>query len=88
MSVEITPELESLVQTILQGGNYRNENEVLDEALRLLEKREQLRREVKAGVEQLDHGEYSEYDHNSRACFLKDIKTEQRERFGETNVDE
>jgi len=56
MSVEITPELESLVRTIFQGGNYRNENEVLDEALRLLEKREQLRRDVKAGVRQLDEG--------------------------------
>ena len=86
MSVQITPELEGLVQSIFQSGNYRDESEVLDEALRLLEKRERLRRDVKAGVEQLDRGEYTEYGEDSLPRFLDDIKTEQRERFVDTNA--
>jgi len=57
MSVEITPELEGLVQSIFQTGNYPDENAVLGEALRLLEKRERLRREVNAGIRQLEQGQ-------------------------------
>jgi len=56
MSVEMTPELQGLVQNIFRSGTYRDENEVLSEALRLLERREQLRREVNAGIEQLEQG--------------------------------
>ena len=57
MSVQITPELEGLVQSIFQSGNYRDESEVLGEALRLLEKRERLRRDIDAGIRQLDEGQ-------------------------------
>ncbi len=57
MSVEITPELEGLVQSIFQSGNYRDEREGVGEALRLLEKRERLRRDIDAGIRQLDEGQ-------------------------------
>ena len=87
MSVEITPELEGLVQSIFQTGNYPDENAVLGEALRLLEKREKLRREVNAGVEQLDRGEYTEYGEDAMPQFLEDIKMEQGNRFGEESTD-
>ena len=56
MSVQITPELDDLVQSILRRGQYRDENEVLGEALRLLERRDQLRRDVNAGIRQLEEG--------------------------------
>jgi antitoxin ParD1/3/4 len=57
MSVELTPELDGLVQSIFRCGQYRDQNEVLGEALRLLQRRDQLRRDVDAGIEQLEEGQ-------------------------------
>jgi len=57
MSVEMTPELENLVESILDAGGYRDENEVLSEALHLLQQRDRLRAEINKGIEELDRGE-------------------------------
>ncbi len=57
MPIKITPELEEKVHIIFSSGNYRTEHQVLDEALKLLEQRDQLRRKLQVGVEQLDRGE-------------------------------
>jgi antitoxin ParD1/3/4 len=57
MSVELTPELEGLVQTIFRTGQYQDEKEVLGEALRLLQRRDQLRSNVNAGIAQLEQGQ-------------------------------
>jgi hypothetical protein len=47
MAIEITPELQSVVQGIFAGGQYANEGEVLD----------QLRRDLQQGIAELDSGE-------------------------------
>lgn len=57
MSVNITPDLERLVQTIMRDGEYADESEVLREALMLLEQRDRLRDEIRTGLEELDRGE-------------------------------
>jgi hypothetical protein len=57
MTLEITPELEAMVQDLFRTGNYADENEILHEAPALLTKREQLRREILAGLAELDRGE-------------------------------
>ena len=80
MDVPIPAELEQFVQSVLKSGTYSNPAEVVGEALQLLKKREQFRRDVAAGVEQLDRGEYTEYDENSRDRFVTDVKDKQRER--------
>ena len=74
MPVRITPELEALVQEILSEGVFQDEAEVLREALRLLQKRQQLLRDVNAGVVQLDQGRCSEYDEGSLERFLDDVR--------------
>ena len=56
MNPPIPVELQDFVDDIIRGGSYRSEAEVVSEALRLLKKREQLRRDVNAGIEQLDEG--------------------------------
>jgi antitoxin ParD1/3/4 len=56
MNAQITPELQGLVQSIFHDGQYHDENEVLGEALRLLQRRDQLRRDVDAGIQQLEEG--------------------------------
>ena len=81
MNVSIPVELEEFVQAVIERGTYQSEAEVVSEALRLLKKREQLRQAVRGGVEQLDRGEYSEYDENSLPEFLADVEARQRERF-------
>ena len=81
MNVPIPADLQQFVDSIIRNGSYQTEAEVVGEALRLLRKREELRREVNAGVEQLDRGEYTEYDEDSLPQFLADIEARQQEHF-------
>jgi antitoxin ParD1/3/4 len=43
MNVNLTPELERLVQTKVQSGRYNSASEVVREALRLMEQKDELR---------------------------------------------
>jgi len=81
--VAIPVELEPFVQGVVTNGSYHNPAEVVGEALRLLARREQLLHDVKAGVEQLDCGEYTEYGGDCQQEFLADIRTEEQSRFPE-----
>lgn len=64
MNVSLTPRLEALIKKKLKSGLYNSASEVVREALRLLDERdrlkkmklEEIRKEVLAGVEQLDKG--------------------------------
>ena len=85
MPVQITPELEALVQEILSEGVFQDEAEVLREALRLLQKRQQLLRDVNAGVAQLDQGRFSEYDEDSLEQFLNDVRVVGRQPTSKNN---
>jgi putative addiction module CopG family antidote len=57
MAIEITPEVESLINGIYAGGQYSSETEVIATALQLLQQREQLRRDLQRGCDELDRGE-------------------------------
>lgn len=65
MNVNLTPELEALVQRKVQSGLYNNQSEVVREALRLLEAQDRIRdahvvrlQEALAdGLAQADRGE-------------------------------
>lgn len=43
MNVHLTPELEQLVQNKVQSGRYNSASEVVREALRLMEQKDELR---------------------------------------------
>jgi antitoxin ParD1/3/4 len=70
MNVSLTPELERLVDEKVASGFYDSASEVVREALRLLKERDEirslaraeLRRDVVAGVEELDRGESAALD--------------------------
>jgi putative addiction module CopG family antidote len=79
--VSIPSEFEPFVEGIVASGSYHNPTEVVGEALRLLARREQVLRDVKAGVAQLDRGEYTEYGQGSLDEFLADVKAEEKNRF-------
>jgi len=65
MSLTLPPELEEIVRGRVLSGAYSSSSEVLREALRLIEardrwleaQREAFRRDVEAGLAQLDRGE-------------------------------
>ncbi len=70
MNVNLTPELERLVSQKVQSGLYNSASEVVREALRLMQERDELRRirtvelrnEVKRGFEQSLRGESKPLD--------------------------
>lgn len=70
LNVNLTPELEALVREMIASGRYQSESEVVCDALRLMEARdeeykaklEQLRRDVQAGIDSGDAGELSAED--------------------------
>lgn len=65
MNVNLTPELEKLVQEKVASGLYNNQSEVVREALRLLAEQDRLREAhlvrlraaLASGLEQADRGE-------------------------------
>jgi antitoxin ParD1/3/4 len=57
MNVQISPDLSRFVEGLVADGKYENGDQVFAEGLRLLQVREQLRRDVDAGIAQLDRGE-------------------------------
>jgi antitoxin ParD1/3/4 len=65
VNIELTPELEQLVNEKVQSGVYGSATEVIGEALRLLAERDRIREQeieavrgkIRRGIEQLDRGE-------------------------------
>jgi antitoxin ParD1/3/4 len=84
MNVSLTPELEKFVAERVTSGRYASASEVIREALRLLEERDQLnqlREEVRLGLEQLDQGRHQLLDDQA----LQRIKRQGRERVTATD---
>ena len=79
MNISLTPHFESLIQTKVESGIYNSASEVVREALRLMEERDQLRelrleelrREIQKGI---DSGESTPLD-------MDEIKARGRERL-------
>ncbi len=65
MNVSLTPELEKLVTRKVESGLYQSASEVIREGLRLLDDqdrlrelhRDEIRKKVQTGLDQLDRGE-------------------------------
>jgi len=80
MSVDIPADLQPFVQSMIAGGSFHSEAEVVGEALRLLQNRqrrlEELRAEIQPALDRLDRGEYIELDEKGLQAFFEDIKAE------------
>ncbi|MFQ5462420.1 MAG: type II toxin-antitoxin system ParD family antitoxin [Phycisphaerae bacterium] len=89
MNVSLTPMLEQLVQRKLATGLYNSASEVIREALRLLEERDEMRKirletlraEVGVGLNQLERGQVTEYEDQSLNTLAVDIKAKGRKRL-------
>ena len=68
MMIHLSAENEQYVRSLVQGGQFTSEDEVIDEALRLFQERDELaklaelRREIAIGIEQADSGELAPFD--------------------------
>ena len=68
MNVSLTKELERLVNDKVKSGMYQTASEVIREGLRLLKERdslEPLRRDIRAGFDAIERGDYEEHDRHS-----------------------
>lgn len=64
MSVSLTPQLEAMIRERVESGRYHDANEVVGDALRLLEERERsehLNALLAVGLEQAQRGELVEF---------------------------
>ena len=57
MATEISPENQQYLKQVVENGTYRDQGEALDEAVELLKRRDQLRGDIQAGIDQADRGE-------------------------------
>ena len=79
MNVSLTKELETLINRKVKSGMYQTASEVVREGLRLLKERDQLewlRKEIRIGFEEIERGEYEEYDETT----IEDLKASIRAR--------
>jgi hypothetical protein len=78
MSTNFSPEINQLIAQELALGNYRNEEELLTEAVQLLSQRNALRNQIDAGTRQLAAGEYTDYDWDALRQRRDDVKAGKR----------
>jgi len=84
MNVSLTPELERLVNRKVKSGMYQTASEVVREGLRLLKERDELdklRAAIQVGIDEIDRGEYEEYDDRTIEDLARDIKRRGRRRL-------
>jgi antitoxin ParD1/3/4 len=85
MNVSLTPELEQLVSDKVKTGVYQTASEVIREGLRLLKERDQrvedLQREVRAGFNAVERGEFTEYDESSIGDLADRVKARGQQRL-------
>ena len=96
MNITLTPELEALIKKKIESGDYHSASEVVRDALKLLKeqdqlkelRREEIRREVMKGVEQMRNGEFTTYNSAEELSekLLEKIKREGSEKLARNKV--
>jgi antitoxin ParD1/3/4 len=85
MNISLTPELEQFVNDKVKTGMYQTASEVIREGLRLLRERDQrleaLRRDVRAGFEAVERGEYTDFDETNIHDLADRVKARGRKRL-------
>ncbi len=81
MSIPSTPQIDQLVEKLYQSGEFQSRTEVIDRALRLLQRRQEVAQLVEVGLEELDAGELTTYGEHERDRFVADIVANSRDRM-------
>jgi Arc/MetJ-type ribon-helix-helix transcriptional regulator len=74
MSVDIPPQYLPFVQDAIASGRFESESALVGEAIELLLQRERERKLVEEGLDELDRGEYLEFDDDGLKRFLDDVQ--------------
>ncbi len=56
MNVQIPPDLDPAIQRLISEGRFRSEDEVVAEGIKLVLKRDELEKDVQAGLDDLASG--------------------------------
>ena len=87
MNISLTHELERLVTDKVKSGMYQTSSEVIREGLRLLRERDErleaLRKDIRAGFESVDRGEYTDHDALSVQKLADRVKARGRKRLAD-----
>ncbi|MCL4693572.1 MAG: type II toxin-antitoxin system ParD family antitoxin, partial [Candidatus Hydrogenedentes bacterium] len=91
MNINLGTQWEAFVAENIKSGRYLSASEVVRDGLRLLQEKEQLRqlrmdelrRNVKEGLESLDRGECLELDENGVKQYLDDVNARGRTRLAQ-----
>jgi antitoxin ParD1/3/4 len=87
VNISLTPELEQLVADKVNSGMYRTSSEVIREGLRLLKERDErlqsLRRDIRAGFQAVDRGEFADYDASDIPQLADRVRTRSRKRLAD-----
>jgi Arc/MetJ-type ribon-helix-helix transcriptional regulator len=84
MSIDIPAEFLPYVRDVIASGQYPSESALVGEALKLLRERDRDRKLVEEGLNELDRGEYLEFDEEGLQRFLDNA---QREAFDELRAE-
>lgn len=78
---QLSPENEAFLTDILARQEFVNREAALDEAVRLLRRRQEIADAVAGGVEQLDAGQVHAYGAGDLEKFLADVDARAKQRF-------
>ncbi len=80
-NVSLTPEQDAFIERVVNAGEYQNASEAIRDALRVLQQRRQedalklrtLRIQVKAGIDALERGDFTEVGGNDLDQYLEEL---------------
>lgn len=87
-NISLTSAQDAFVEAVVDSGDYQNASEAVRDALRALQQRRRedalklkaLRVQVRAGVEALDEGDFTELDDNAIERYLAALTVPRRKR--------
>lgn len=81
MVSHVSPANESFIADALARGLYKDRQELLDSALELLRRKQELLDRIDLGIKQLETGEYREFDDAGLLAFKEEIRARARARL-------
>lgn len=82
MNINLTPELEHIIGQHVATGKYASADDVIHDALKLLEERDrhdradvnELRRQIAVGIEDIEQGRFTTYNESNLGTLLERVK--------------
>ncbi len=81
MNISLSAQMEDFIRQKAQSGEYENPQAVLEDALRLLRRRDEeklasLRTDLQHAIDQVERGEFSEYTAEEAGELAQEVQTQ------------